>query len=329
MCEFVIVESLRSLQEIYDHWNAMFQAWLNNLLSSPISENWHDEVARFVAETESLGLEISPDSIRAIEAIIESRIASSGRFAADGPSVGALAREIEPPHVVSIVPEVSGPSQPHDQPAQVKPVGDPSREFSARLKSARASFEVLRQLLESAGEKLDALKIGEEADIDYEVEKIPWSTSGRYNDDLEAARDLWLRYDLFADDVARLNEMLTPASLGLPMFADEEQAARASQQIGEIGQRLRGRLAVWDSTITTMQVTETVGDVAGVLAGAGAVSQCGQGLGGTGGRLSRRSRPCAAAYGADYLAEKGLRAAGAGDQSIRGARLAAAVGNHP
>jgi hypothetical protein len=195
-------------------------------------------------------------------------------------------------------------------------------EFSARLKSARASFEVLRHLLESAGEKLDALKTGEQADIDYQVAKTKeylW----RYNDDLEAARDLWLRFDLSEDDIAHLNEMLTPVSLGLPMFADDGQAARASQQINEIGERLRGRLAVWDSTVTAMKAAEVVGDVAGVLAGTGIIFKAVK----TGGKWAvvKAVAAGAAAYSVDYAAEKGLRAAGAGDQSIRGTRLAAAV----
>ena len=48
-----------------------------------------------------------------------------------------------------------------------------------------------------------------------------------YNEDLKQARDLWSGYGLAADDIGRLTEMLGPASLGLPAFADEEQGQRA------------------------------------------------------------------------------------------------------
>jgi hypothetical protein len=116
MCEFVIAESLRSLQEIYGQWNAVFQAWLNNLLNSPIPDDWQDDVTRFVAQTESLGLEISPDSIRTIEAIIESRIASSGRFATDGLSATVSTKTDGPSQVVGVAPQAGGSPAPGPRP---------------------------------------------------------------------------------------------------------------------------------------------------------------------------------------------------------------------
>ena len=94
------------------------------------------------------------------------------------------------------------------------------------------------------GEKLDAAKLGENIDIDSEVEMIEEYLRG-FNEDLEAARDLWLRYGLASDDIGRLTEMLNPASLGLPRFADEDQGRRTLRQMEEIGKRLGRRDAAW------------------------------------------------------------------------------------
>ena len=90
------------------------------------------------------------------------------------------------------------------------------------------------------GEKLDAAKLGDNVDIESEVGMIQEYLRG-FNEDLEQARDLWLRYELSADDIGRLTEMLNPASLGLPRFADEEQGRRAFRQMAEIGKRLGQR----------------------------------------------------------------------------------------
>src|SRR5580692_4031518 len=74
VAEFVIAESLQSLQIIYDQANATLQAWFDDILSGPIPDDWRTRLDQLVAEIEELGLEILPDSRQTLERLIASRV---------------------------------------------------------------------------------------------------------------------------------------------------------------------------------------------------------------------------------------------------------------
>ena len=95
---------------------------------------------------------------------------------------------------------------------------------------------MLDQLLKAVGEKIDAAKPGEEVDLDYEAEMIQKHLF-LYNEDLLVAGDVWLRFNLSSDGIARMTELINPMSLGLPMYSSPAQAERARQQRSAI---LRG-----------------------------------------------------------------------------------------
>ena len=92
---------------------------------------------------------------------------------------------------------------------------------------------MLRATSEAAGEKIDAAKPGEEADVEYEADMVQKHLF-LYNEDLAVARDLWLRFNLSGDANSRLIAMHTPVGLGLPMFASPAQAQRMGQQLAAI-----------------------------------------------------------------------------------------------
>ncbi len=117
--------------------------------------------------------------------------------------------------------------------------------------------------------------------------------------------------------------MLSPTVFGLPRFTDEQQAARAHKQDILIGERLRRRNRILDRVIIGMQVAEYAGDAAGVVLGGGVVLTALK----KGGKwvAVKTIAGLAAAIIVEQGAEEGLRAVGASEQTIRGARLAAAV----
>jgi len=132
------------------------------------------------------------------------------------------------------------------------------RFFNDKLVAAQSHLEEMQRLLEALGQRLDSAKVGEEVDVDADADQIE-DLIWRYNDALESARDAWLRDNLSGDANTRMLEMHTPASLGLPMFTDEEQAQRAAKQAGQIGDRLRIRDATMDRIVFGMQVAESAG----------------------------------------------------------------------
>jgi hypothetical protein len=213
------------------------------------------------------------------------------------------------------------PAKPAGQ--QAKPAQTNTREqfFNEKVAAAQGYLDEMRRLLEALGQRLDAAKIDEEVDFDSEVDEIE-GLIWRYNDALESARDAWLRDNLSGAANTRLSEMLTPLSLGLPMFTDDQQAQRAWRQATQIGDRLRARDATMDRIVFGMRATEIAGNMAGVAtggllikatikAGKWAVVKTVVGIG--------------MGIAAEQGVEAGLRAAGASEQKIRGARLAVVV----
>jgi TolA-binding protein len=235
--------------------------------------------------------------------------------------------------VLASTPNVSGPPAAGDTTAATAPrpsgqqIGPTARHYRERFfyekaAAAQGYLEEIRRLLEALGEKLDGAKTGEQIEVDAEVDTVT-DLIWRHNDAMESARDAWLHNNLSGDLIYRLNEMHTPLRFGLPWFIDDDQAARARKQQAQICQRLGQRDAAMDRLIIGMRVVEGVGILAGFVLGGGL-------LGRTlvqGGKwvFVKELAVVGAAALAEQGVEKGLRAAGASEQTIRGFRLAAVV----
>ena len=183
----------------------------------------------------------------------------------------------------------------------------------------------IERLLEALGEKLDGAEPGADVDVDQDVAQIEEQLF-LYNDALESARDVWLRAEMPAEAYNRLTAIPSPAGIGLPLFSLTDQAKRADRQRARILQRLHQDNASMDRAVATMEVADFVGTVAGLAAGAGFLISAGK----TGGRwaVAKAVAVGAVAFAADKAAESGLRAVGAGEATIRGARLAAAIATY-
>jgi len=340
----IVTNALQSLQVVYDEFNISLQEWLNDILNHPIPEDWRGEVARFVQQTERNGLEILPESIAVIEAIIESCIAGTDEFAEYGPAPRGPARAAPPTQTVASVaieaatpPVAAGVREADEEPAKVEPasgfVGYPAipsnrRYFRAqplfdeKLASAKQHLDELERLLKAAGDKIDAAKPDEEVDLGYEAEMVQKHLF-LYNEDLAVARDLWLRFNLSGDGNSALIAMHTPAGLGLPMFASPAQAERARQQGLAISRRLNRQNASMDAVVTTVATVEVAANAASIVAGAGALIVAAK-KGGTW-AVVKTVAVGYAIYMDTKIAEVGLQEAGASEQAIRGIQLAAAA----
>ena len=118
--------------------------------------------------------------------------------------------------------------------------------------------------------------------------------------------------------------MPTPVGLGLPRFVRPELAERVRRQESAIGRRLSGRSASLDAALQTgLEVGETVANAASLVGGAGIVILAAK-IGGTW-AVAKTVGIGVGIYLDTKVAETALHKAGASDQTIRGAELAAAV----
>jgi hypothetical protein len=194
--------------------------------------------------------------------------------------------------------------------------------FDDRLATAQEQLDQLKRVLDSLGNVLDAAALDEAIVVEPEVDAVE-DMIWRYNDALESARDAWLRDDLSGDANARLLQMLTPRSFGLPMFIDDAQAERARRQELQISERLARRNVRMDRVVFGMQAAEWAGTGAAILLGGGVIISAAK-KGGAWAVVKTIAVAAAAAAGEQAI-EAGLHAAGAGEQMIKGARLAAVV----
>ena len=115
--EAVVAALARGINQAIDRRVERFapklQAWLGDMLDGPAPDDWRAQLDQFVAETKEMGLEITPDSIRAIEHRVKSRSASTNGLARLGPAERMSGQVAErAPYVVTVVPDVSGPPEP-------------------------------------------------------------------------------------------------------------------------------------------------------------------------------------------------------------------------
>jgi outer membrane biosynthesis protein TonB len=194
--------------------------------------------------------------------------------------------------------------------------------FLQKLARARRNLDEIGQVLESFGSQLDASKPDEEVDATPAVDRVDeliWS----YNNEIESARDAWLRDSLSGALNDRLLSLKTPLMYGLPWFTEAAQEQRAMLQGMQISRRLQGRNTVMDHIVTTMQTVELAGDVAGFTLGGGALIRIAK----KGGKWAvvKTLAAGAAKEAAGRAAEKAIEQAGVDANTIGGAKLAAAL----
>ncbi len=305
----LIADLFRRIEQALDPFAFALDWFLADLFRSRLPADWRGRWHAFVEEQAEHGFFVEPRSVRELEAWIEAWARYCGLL-----PVATQPKADPPAKREGVVRPV----------AAVRPTQQAIQEqfFDQQLATAQGHLDELERLLDALGARLDAAKIGEAVDVDREadqVEELIW----RYHDALESARDAWLRDDLKGDENTRLLQMRTPASLGLPLFLDDQQAERARRQEARISGRLGARNVTIDRIVAGMNAVEFAGNVAGFAVGAGVVIKAAK----TGGRWAvvKTIAVGGAFLTAEQAAEKGLHAAGAGEQTIRGVRLAVAV----
>jgi hypothetical protein len=81
------------IQQMLVKFRDKLDVWLNGLLSGPIPVNWREELSRFVAEVHQDGLDIRPDGIATLEAIIQCRVDTNSHGGQCGAALVAAAAD--------------------------------------------------------------------------------------------------------------------------------------------------------------------------------------------------------------------------------------------
>lgn len=301
--------------------------FLERVRGGAFGPNWRDAWDTFVETQADAGFNIEADSASRLVQLMESwerghkaqaRIltkagATTSPTSALLSAVQALQtdRAIEPSSSTFVQREIAR-----------KPAVTGHGFFNSKLDEAQACLTSIKEALEAVGQKLDGSEVDESVDVDSDVdavEELIW----RYNDAVESARAAWLRENLSGNDNTRLLQMRTPLSLGLPQFVDDGQAERARRQLAQISHRLGVRDERQDRLITGLRVLDWAATAAGLLAGGGIVIHAAK----TGGKWAVVKTIAIGAGGMaiEQATESGLRGLGAGEQTIRGVRLAAAI----
>ncbi|MEX0675995.1 MAG: hypothetical protein WD063_02890 [Pirellulales bacterium] len=84
----VIEETSRLVDEMLDRFRVSLGDFLYGMLNWP-TDDWGEQLNRFVEHTRYYGLIIEPESIRTIHDLIEARVNGTGPFAVLGPYAGA------------------------------------------------------------------------------------------------------------------------------------------------------------------------------------------------------------------------------------------------
>jgi hypothetical protein len=333
----LMTDLFRRLEEALEPFADDLDGFLARLFQARLPANWREQWHEFVDDQATRGFIVQPESIVSLENWIEAWARFCGLLpVAQSPIAELSAAPGNSAHAMQLSqtlasppPFVQGPSANQETrlPAYEKgtgPTGQGGGEqfFDDKLTTAQEQLDQIKRVLESLGNVLDAAKLDEAIVVETEVDAVE-DMIWRYNDALESARDAWLREDLSGDANARLLQMLTPRSFGLPMFVDDVQAERAHRQEMEISRRLGQRNVRMDRVIVGMQAAEWAGAGAGILLGGGVIISAAK-KGGAWAVVKTIAVGAALAAGEQAI-EAGLRAAGAGEQTIKGARLAAVV----
>ncbi len=296
-----------ALQPVVDALNDFFAVLFSARLPADWREQWH----AFIAEQEAAGYRISPQTVREFKDWIE----AWARYCELLPV--AETQAVSPAPAATEQPPISRLTPP-------KPAETNRREefFNQKLADAQGSLDEIKRLLDEFGGRLDAAKLDDTVDAEAEVDRCE-ALIWRYHDALESARDAWLRDDLSGEADARMAKLLSPSHFGLPRITDEQQDQRAMRQLMQMNARSHGRDKTMDRVVGGLEWTNVGLTGAGILVGGGILVTTVK----TGGKWAvvKALTVAAAAAAAEQGVEAGMRAAGADEQTIRGARLAAAV----
>ena len=145
-----------ALQLVADALNDFFAVLFSRRLPADWRERWH----AFIAEQESAGYRVAPQSVREFEDWIEAwaRYCELLPIAETQALAPAPAPAEQPPVVRRALPR---PNQ-----TQIR-----EQFFDQKLADAQASLDAIQQLLDEFGGRLDAAKLDEEIDVDPDVER--------------------------------------------------------------------------------------------------------------------------------------------------------------
>jgi hypothetical protein len=302
--------------------------WLHHLFLHP-TPAWREHLDAFLEEQAAAGFTVTPASQAELVAFLED-----------------WARTLPPPATQSTVPlpayrpaastpsgfaKLSAPKKkPHPRPPQwadKKPtLSDEEALFQRKLAEADRYLDNIERLLQPIAQKVDAAKENEDLDLNAEVDEIA-ALIFSHNDAMESARGAWLKGDLGRDTFDRLMLARSPASLGLPLFANDAQAKRAGVQWKKIGERLKERIAFLDNVILALQVMEAAGDVASLALGGPVLLKAFK----AGGKvlvaktIFKTVVAGAASTALGKAVESGMRAAGVDEETIEGVQHAVII----
>jgi hypothetical protein len=242
--------------------------------------DWRERFDAFLADQASRDRVITPESRKELIVYLEMWERNVyGGPPEPKPALQTVVTRIEEPTVVdpetasaSEIPSVLPPRKlaGADKPAGWWPFGGETVDFYRKLNDARGCIYDIERMLPAIASQIANAKEGEPLEIDDELNAID-TLIWRHNDLLESAREIWLREDLGSTEFAELDLGPTPVSLGLPLFTDDQQAARAKAQLQKIGTRLKQKIAFLDNVIFAMEVLETAGTIASFALGAGVI----------------------------------------------------------
>jgi hypothetical protein len=253
--------------------------FINDLDRRP-RRDWRARFDDFLADQTARGRELVPESRADLLAYLELWEQNVfGGPPAPEPPLQAVITRFEQPETIQ--PEPAGTPEAPSMLAPRKlaganksagwwPFGGDTVDFYRKLNDARGCIYDIERMLPAIAGRIEAAKPGVPLEIDDElnaVEALIW----RHNDLMESAREIWLRENLGQPEFAELDLGPTPASLGLPLFTDDQQAARAKAQFQKIGLRLKQKIAFLDNVIFAMQVLETAGTIASFALAGGIV----------------------------------------------------------
>jgi hypothetical protein len=306
----LLEDLLDRIREALIPFEQALDSFLAILFRSRLPADWRQKWHAFIAEQADAGFTVEPQSASELEAWIE----QWAKFCELEPLT-----QVEPAAVA--MPREEGPAINYWRQGP-RTAAYSEQSFHHKLDQAQARLFEMSRVLETLGDALDAMGVGVELDVEPEVTKVE-QLIWEYNDLLESARDEWLRENLSGEALNTLLRMQTPGALGLPTFTDDVQAERAMRQGLAISRRMGVRDVEMGRIIAGVKAVEIGTTVVGVVVGGGLIITTVK----TKGKWAvvKLVAIAAAAAAAEQATEAGLRAAGASEQTIRGARLAAAI----
>lgn len=309
----LITDVLHRINDKLRPFHESLYAFLADLFLGILPHDWREQWHTFIAEQEAEGFTIAQSSIAELETWIEAWAKDCKLWPEEVRPVSHEKLEVRMPNLVQ---KPVRPGRPLRHPPS------PNAElFNSQLQLAEQCYQELERILEVLGQRLDAAKMSEVVVIDEEVQAIE-DLIWRFNEARAVALEAWLRGSLSRQQLERVtNETRIPSNLRLPSYVDDDQLSQELELANRIGNLLRSRDRTMGHVIIAAKATEWIGFGAGVIVTGGVIVGVYQ-IGGKWAVAKTLAMIAGVAAGA-ALAENGLRAAGAPEEVIRGARLAA------